>query len=143
MLAKNKISASETIRENDMKNRMHVAEDSKDAISSWWIKGVSNQVREAAEAAAKKQDMKLSDFLAEAIFAYAEHLEAAIDSETEDHDTEDHDDVARALQECVARIEALEKRLAVSDEHDMHRAKAMARRRVKNLVERPWLKNWK
>ena len=138
MLAKNRISTRETIREIDMKDRMRVAGDSKDAISSWWIKGVSKQVREVADAAAKKQNMKHSDFLAEAILAYAEHLETVINCETESHE-----DTAQALQDCVARIEALENRLAVPDEQDMHRVKAMAHRRVKNLVERPWLKHWK
>ena len=108
--------------------------------TSWRIRGIPNDVRAMAKAAAKKYDIQLSEFLAEAILKHAERLEAANDTGTDGLTSALQ---ASVLQECIARIEALENHLAIYGAPEMHSTKITARLRVKNLVERPWLKDRK
>jgi len=134
MLAENKISALATISRDDTENRLNVGLDK--GTTSWWIRGMPIDVRDAAERAAKKQGMKISDFLVEAILEHVERLEAAIDT-----GIGIDDGIAVALQEYVARMEALENRLATVEAAGMRGPKLKAHKLVKNLVDRPWLKN--
>ena len=63
-----------------------------------------------AEAAANKQGMNLADFLLEAILTHVDRLGAA----AADHEAEHEDDLVGALEECRARLAALENRLAAA-----------------------------
>ena len=103
------------------------------STTSWRIRGIETHVRDAAKEAAKNQDMRLSDFVADAILQHIERIATA--------DENTSDDAGPSLAQCIARIEALETRLARLETPDIHRTKLMAHKRVRNLVERPWLKN--
>ena len=105
MLAKNKISTLEMAREDDIESRLTAVENDI-GTTSWWIRGIPNDVRDVAEIVSKNHNMKLSDFIAEAILMYVEQL----DSEN-GTGNDVNDGVACALLKCVGRIEALEKRL--------------------------------
>jgi len=135
MLAKDKIGDLEKTGRGDMENRLNVVGAGK-GTTSWWIRGMPIGVRDVAEAVAKEQGMTLSDFLAEAILEHAGRLETAIDTVTSIDNC-----IAGALQEYVSRIEALENRLATVEAAGRRGPKLKAHKLVRNLVERPWLKN--
>lgn len=132
MLAKNKISDVETGQTESVDEVPDSVQTGK-STTSWRIRGIETSVRDAAKEAAKIQDVKLSDFVTDAILQHIERLE----------NTEENaeSDMTHSLTVCIARIEALENRLAQLETPDIHRTKLMAHKRVRNLVERPWLKN--
>ena len=134
MSAENNISALETTNRDGIANRQRRPGKGR-GTTFWWIRGIPVHVRDAAEVIAKKRDMKVSDFLAEAILSHVRRLEAASDT-----GTGFQDNLAGALPEYLARIEALENRLLPAHAARMRSPEMKAQKLVTNLVERPWLK---
>ncbi len=138
VLPENKIGALRTTSKDDIENRLTVVGDGK-GITSSRIRRIRNGVRDVAKVVAKKQDLKFSDFPAEANLKDVERLEATIDT-----GADVDDGIASAPKGSVARMGTLENRPGTVKAPDRHRPKIMrARIRAKNLVERPWLRERK
>ena len=107
--------------------------------TSWWIRGIPAEVRAVAEAAARKWNMGIGDFVSEAILDHVARLESAQDAEV-GRGAGHEKALVRALEDYRARLDALEKRLAAAEGHKAQPADMKAQTLVTNLVERPWLK---
>lgn len=141
MSANDEFGASEAPGEGEVRERLQrLGHDGGDGgTTSWWIRSIPADIRAVAEAAAKKWNMRISDFLSEAILDHVARLETAESAEA-DRGAGHEADLVKALEDYRARLEALESRLAAAEGRTAQPADMKAQTLVTNLVERPWLK---